>query len=82
LNPVRSKPDVPCNEVQCEPDMHIVDFLKKVFFSYFIFSMLFVGLLTGFFSWVFSGFLKWVTPKKPSGFFGVKMGSPYPGKMQ
>jgi hypothetical protein len=64
------KPDVTWNEVQCEPHMQIVDFLRKIFFSYLFFSMVFVGFLIGFLTGCLVGFLKWVIPKKPTGFFG------------
>jgi hypothetical protein len=59
--------------MQCEPDMHIEDFLRKIFFS-FIFSMVFVGLLTGF----LVGCLTWVVSKKTQRIFWVKVGSPNP----
>jgi hypothetical protein len=58
------KPDIPWNDVQCEPDMHTVDFLRRLFFSCLFFSMLFFGLLTGFLTG-FWWFFKWVIPKKP-----------------
>jgi hypothetical protein len=50
------KPEVPWNKMQCESDIHIVDFLRKIFFGYL--SMVFIGLLTAFLTGFLVGFLK------------------------